>query len=130
MTRLWRIPGIVPLACLAMVGACRAAGNAEERPAMLAAPTPQVISTLAHTVSKALGGRHVLLAPDALMHTSELIIEPAPQRSLQGRIESGRTQAMPDKFHLIMHADKCILIQDRGGRRFELRGAHCRPAPP
>lgn len=110
-----------------MLSACQSAAG---RPAMLTSPTPQVISELAHIVSGALGGQHVILAPDALTDSSVLIIEPAPHRSMQGRLGSDRSKAAPDRFHLVSHHDKCILIQDATGKAFKLPHAECTPIKP
>ena len=121
-----RVAAIALATGCAMIGACRAqsaVGGAV--PAILVDPDPQVISTLAHTVSRALGGRHVLLAPDALTRSSLLVIEPAVHRDLQGRLDSGRTRGMPEKFRLLLGHGQCLLVREATRETFELPGAHC-----
>jgi len=99
-----------------------------DRPAVLLSPTPDVRAELAHVVSEALNGAPVRLADDALTTDSHLIITRIERRDAAGHPILGRSTEKPERFDLVERGGRCILIQERTGRRWPLKSATCEPA--
>ncbi len=119
LRRIYRALGLSILC-----GAC-AGASLRERPAVLAHPSAEVRATLARDVAEALHRDQVLLADDALVHDSELIIEPVRPRDAAGLPLQGRELRAPEHFRLVKSGGRCILIHQEDGRRFRLPGARC-----
>ena len=119
------------LACaLALAGgaSCRSGPRPSDVPAVLVAPTPADREALARAVSEALGGSAVTLADDALTHETMLIIDRVPARDPEtGLLLDGRERSGPELFSLVDDGGRCVLVQERTGRRATLDGARCAP---
>jgi hypothetical protein len=89
-------------------------------PAVIVEPTPRSRAALLQAVTDALGIQP-LLADDALVHESVLIIE---RRHLEGR-----EQSMPERFRLFKVGDRCVLMFERTGQRSPLVETRCAEAP-
>lgn len=113
--------------CLYLLAGCQAAGSDPDSPAVLVNPDKSVQSALAGAVSSMLGGRNVTLASDALTKQAQLIVEPAPHRSLQGNLGAGRQMVPPEKFHLVLRHGHCVLVHDASGAEKTLTAALCQP---
>lgn len=98
-----------------------------EVPAVLTHPSAESRAELARVVSRALDGRSVTLADDALTAESTLAIEPAAHRDAQGVRVNGRETGRPERFRLLRDGTRCVLVHERTGRRFALRSATCQP---
>lgn len=96
-------------------------------PALISNPTPQSRAELRRLLSRALGGAPVTIAADALTHSSALIIERAPARDAQGQRLNGREVGRPARFRLIKRGERCLLVRDEDGMRWELTDATCVP---
>lgn len=94
-------------------------------PAVLVNPSEQDRIELSRTVGGALGGAPVLLAPDALIRDSILIIEPVHPRDAAGLPLEGRELGRPERFRLELAGTRCVLIHERTDRRWTLTQA-CR----
>ena len=102
----------------------------KELPALISNPTPQSRAELRRVLSAALGGAPVTIADDALTHTSVLIIERAVPRDGQGRplnSLTGRTLERPVRFHLVKAGNRCMLVREGSGGRWELTETMCVP---
>jgi hypothetical protein len=76
-------------------------------------------------VSAALGGVPVTLADDALTGTSSLIVERARLRDDRSLLVNGRDLGRPEHFTLWADGGACVLVHERTGKRFVLRGTEC-----
>ena len=95
-------------------------------PAVLSHPSKATTEKLSQAVSQMLGGRDVLLAPDVLTSSPELILDPRPQRSLATPAGiMGRSQARPDHFALSKTGRHCILTHKESGKSMSLKGVAC-----
>lgn len=125
---LRRVAGVLHLAAGALLlCACHARAAIPEEPAVLTHPNADSRAELARLVSRALDGRAVTLADDALTTESTLTIEPAAHRDAQGRRVNGRETGRPERFHLLRDGPRCVLVHERTGRRFALHSATCQP---
>ena len=79
-------------------------------------------------IAGALGGRPVLLAADALVHSSELLIERTPRTGPQGVRIPGRDREPAQRFRLLVSDGKCVLEHVNTDTRYALRGIKCQPA--
>jgi hypothetical protein len=116
-------------AVAAMLGstACATAPSPGERRAVLIEPTAEIRAELARTLREALHGAPITIADDALTRDSTLIIERAPARTADGMPLSGRQTGRPEHFHLVTKGLRCVLVQERTGRRSTLQAATCSP---
>jgi hypothetical protein len=101
---------------------------AQERPAVIAAPTEQSRAELARVVTSAVNGRDVLLADDALTRESVLTVERRTPPGPQGRAATGRSLEVPERFSLVLRGTRCFLVRAADGREWELTEARCAPA--
>lgn len=118
--------------CALAISACVGSGKMPdpdnlERPAVLLSPTDTTRTELAQAVSEGLNGSPVRLADEALTSDSQLIITRAQHRDSMGLPIEGRSREKPEHFRLVEQAGRCILIQERTGRRWVLHSARCSP---
>ena len=111
---------LLPVACGTL--------SAQERPAVIAAPTAQSRAELVRVVSAAMNGQALTLADDALTRESVLTIERRTPPGPQGRAASGRTVDAPEQFRLLLRGTRCMLVHAASGREWELAEARCVPA--
>ena len=109
------------------MAACAARSTPRDVPAVLTHPTAESRAELLRVASRALNGASVTLADDALTGDGTLIIERAPHRDAEGRPLSGRETGRPEQFRLVQDGSRCVLVQERTGRRFTLESATCSP---
>jgi hypothetical protein len=109
------------------VAACAARSAPHDVPAVLTHPTAESRAELLRVVRRALDGAPVTLADDALTGDGTLIIERAPHRDAEGRPLAGRETERPEHFRLVRDGSRCVLVQERTGRRFALGSATCSP---
>ena len=107
---------------------CQWAVAAPAVDAVIVDPSETGRAELRQVVSSALGGRPVLLAEDALLHTSELLIERTPRWSPQGIRIPGRDMQPVQRFRLVVSGGKCLLVHVNTDTRHALRHIKCRPA--
>jgi hypothetical protein len=112
---------IAPAACGSLA--------AQERPALIAAPTEQSRAELERVLAEAFNGQPVTLAPDALTRDSVLTIERSTPPGPQGRAATGRTLDAPViEFKLVLRGERCALVRVADGREWPLDEARCVPA--
>jgi hypothetical protein len=111
---------LLPVACGTL--------SAQERPAVIAAPTAQSRAELVRVVSAAMNGQALTLADDALTRESVLTIERRTPPGPQGRAATGRTVDAPEQFRLLLRGTRCMLVHAASGREWELAEARCVPA--
>ena len=102
--------------------------QAQEQPAVIAAPTAESRAELTSVVSAAFNGQPVTLADDALTRESVLTIERRTPPGPQGRIATGRTLEAPERLNLVLRGGRCFLVREADGREWELTQARCVPA--
>jgi hypothetical protein len=117
---------MIALAALLALAACHSRLQANELPAVIESPTAESRAELVTVVSAALNGLEVMLADDALVNSSSLIIERKKQHDIQGKIDSGRVMETPEIFDLVISGSSCVLIRRRDESRFDLEKAVCR----
>lgn len=120
-----RIP--ITLFCCAtiLVCACKSLPAKGEQPAVLVNPTAESRAELQLAVSKMLAGADVLLADDALMETSVLLVERQRIRSLENPPLSGRDLGHPERFQLFTTGTACVLVHESDHARYELAEVQC-----
>jgi hypothetical protein len=111
---------VLPAACGSLA--------AQERPAVIAAPTEQSRAELERVLSSAFDGQSIRVAPDALTRDSMLAIERRTPPGPQGRAATGRTLEPPVQFKLILRDTRCVLVRVADGREWQLAEARCVPA--
>jgi hypothetical protein len=115
---------LVLVACV-LVAACGALQG--ERPAVIAAPSASSRAELSRVASLAFDGVPVTLAEKAFMLDSVLWVDRLTPPGPQGRAATGRTLEEPMRLRLVLQGPRCLLVRDRDGHRFELRGVPCVP---
>ena len=121
MATVAAIAGILALA------SCQTRSARGDVPALLTNPTAQSRAELVRVVSSALNGAPLTLADDALTRDSALIIERARPRDAEGMPLTGRDMGRPEHFRLVKNGSRCVLVQERTGRRWTLASATCSP---
>jgi hypothetical protein len=111
--------GLMPVACGTL--------SAQERAAVIAAPTDSSRAELARVVSAAMSGQPVTLAADALTRDSVLTIERRTPPGPQGRAATGRALEAPVQFKLVLRAERCVLVRVADGTAWQLDEARCVP---
>jgi hypothetical protein len=115
------------LAAVASLLGCVGRPAPRDVPALLASPTAAARAELADAVSRALAGRPVTLAEDALTKDDTLLVERTTRRDAGGAPLDGRRTGRPDRFHLVASGAECVLVHEGSGRRFVLKAASCVP---
>jgi len=103
---------------------CQSYGELAEQPARIANPDDASRSALQELVNS-IFGTDVLLADDAFVNSSLLVIENNPRPSLQNPEPQGRIMAEPMRLRLITTGTDCIVIDDRDGKRYPLPDTTC-----
>jgi hypothetical protein len=124
VTRPHRALALGILALLLAAG-CRSLAAADAVPARLLDPDAAARAELHAVVAAALHRDSILLADDALVGSSLLVIERAPARDAAGRPLQGRELGPPWRFRLWLDGGRCVLEQLDGGGRTPLAHAHC-----
>ena len=103
------------------------AGEDKREPAVLSETSPAIRAEITQVVSKALGGRNVLIADNSLMATNRLIIE---QRNAvhNGMTVMTREDPLPDHFRLMVSGKTCMLVHEQTGEVYPLSQAVCKAA--
>jgi hypothetical protein len=78
----------------------------------------QVLSTALHDAA-------ITVADDALTQSSELSVEAARHRSLDGQVPNGRDLGRPEMFALVLDGSQCVLIHRTTGLRWLLIDTEC-----
>jgi hypothetical protein len=102
--------------------------SAQERPAVIVAPTAQSRAELERVLSAAFNGQPITLAADALTRDSVLAIERRMPPGPQGRAATGRTLEAPVQFRLVLRDDRCVLVRAADHREWQLAETRCVPA--
>lgn len=114
------------MAALGCAG-CPSNGVRSGQPAHIVDASAASRGELERAVSQALNVENVLLADDALTHSSWLIIEQASPRSIDNVPLSGRELGTSERFRLLRHDGRCVLEHESSGRHFELAETDCVP---
>ena len=98
--------------------------------AVLVNASPGMRAQLTRTISGALNGRSVRIAPESFTKSSRLIIEPKTVFR-DGYPVQGRERGKPDHFYLKASAGQCYLFHQQTEKTYGLDGAQCEiiPAP-
>lgn len=109
----------------AVLAACAGRPAQGPVPARLSNVDDATRAVLANAVAQALEGRDVLLAPDALTASSQLLLDPARPRDASGRVLQGRETRTPESFRLMKVGDECVLKHERTAKEYVLQGVRC-----
>jgi hypothetical protein len=96
-------------------------------PAVIVNPTPESRAELQRAVSEMLSGADVMLADDALTHSSILTIERRRTGSLDNPPVSGRDLGSPERFHLLLTGTGCVLVHEPDEATVALTETDCVP---
>lgn len=119
---------ILAALCVPMLlAACAGAQQESTTPAVLTATSPEVRVELAEAIAEMLGGNPVPIADDALTQSPVLVLDRAPRAGPDGLLANGREMGRPDFLRLLRVGARCVLADDRSGRRRVLQRAQCRP---
>ena len=110
-----------------VVAGCQTAVAVPSVRALIVDPTDAGRAELQQAVASALGGRPVLLAADALTHSSDLLIERTPRAGPEGIRIPGRDAEPVQRFRLLVRGGKCLLVHVNTDTRFDLGGINCQP---
>lgn len=123
-----RMRAFIPASLVA--AACQSIGSDEtaDVAALRAKPTPASTTEIREAVEKALPGRRVLLASDALTESSLLVIERRRRERLDGVRSSGAADEAPHRFRLVLDGQQCELVHLNTGKRHALTRTRCRAA--
>lgn len=122
-----------PLVLLGGLVACQTAAPPTTptfAPAVLVQPSQESFQALGSTVARLLNVPSVTLAPDALQHTSRMVVEKARPRGMDGLPLTGRDFDQPEAFQLVTDGALCILIRLRTNTRETLHTGQCARAQP
>lgn len=106
----------------ALTSGCATSGGTR---AVIADPSAQGHAELIAVIAQRLHRTDVLIADDALMRDSTLIIEPVRPRDTQGQLLNGRETRLPEHFTLLKRGSHCYLQHERTGEQIELHYVHC-----
>ncbi len=113
------------LAALALIG-CSSTGYPGSQDALLVNPGEEVSEELARTISAALLGRKILLAPESFTRSSRVIIEQRQTMGPGGYPANGRDTGLPDHFFLKLRNGQCVLYHVQTDKYLPLKAAKCR----
>ena len=114
------------VAAAALASGCHTVA-AQERPAVIVAPSETSRAELERAVSAAFNGQPVILAADALTRESVLIVERREPRDAEGRPLRGRVLERPERFRLVLNGSVCELVRESDGQRIALMQTTCAP---
>ena len=100
-----------------LMATCKVDAMRADVPARVNNPTEESRAELLRVISKALNGRTVTLADNALTNDSLLIIEP--------KHLTGRDLRKPVHFRLMMSGSQCVLVHQETEARSELTQTQC-----
>lgn len=112
------------VACMLALGACKHIAPDADTPAVIVDANDASRAALQQAVNDLLG-TEVLLAHDALMRSSLLIVEHRAPRSIEGVPAGGRTMDPPVQFRLFTDGRHCILVDQRDNSRHSLADTRC-----
>jgi hypothetical protein len=115
------------VASMLALSAC-ALSSAATTPAVIAAPDAASRATLQQTVA-ALLGRPVMLAEDALVHATTLVVERTVARDPSGNRIEATERTGPETFRLVKRGDECLLVRDSTQTTATLPAVKCVAAP-
>lgn len=95
--------------------------------AVIVNPTAESRAELQRAVSHMLSGADVLLAEDALTHSSTLSIERRRTGSLENPPLSGRDLGEPERFRLLLTGNGCLLVHESSQVAMPLTETDCVP---
>jgi len=117
---------IAIMCCLIMlIAACRELNGQAHVPALLTNPGSETLLEIEQTVSAALNVTSVMLAEDVLTDNSLLVIQHAPQRSIERPPELGRDLGRPYRFQLVTNGSQCVLVDMQSEQSWPLSGVKC-----
>jgi outer membrane lipoprotein-sorting protein len=112
--------------CLIMlIAACRELNGQTTVPALLTNPGVDTLQEIEQTISAALNGVKVTLAPDVLTENSVLVIQHTMQHSIERPPELGRDLGRPYRFQLVTDGSQCVLVDMQSEQSWPLRSVKC-----
>ena len=115
--------------CALVASACHsmASGVASgDIAALVAQPSAASQAEIRQVVQRALSGREVLLADDALTKSSLLIIERRRHRRIGQSLDTGTPERDPQRFRLVLREGVCELVPLNTDKRHRLTRTSCR----
>jgi len=105
--------------------ACKSPIAEKDVSALIVEPGANSRAELREVVSAALDHAEILLAADALVHSSQLIITRKRHRNIQNGVLPGRSYELPEHFNLVINQGRCTLVRQKTGERWQLKQARC-----
>jgi len=110
---------------LSLSAACSTSAIQADVPALLTNPSVDTQLEIEQSVSAALDGAKITIAPDALTQGSVLTIEQGISRSIDRAPELGRNLGRPEHFQLVIDGPQCVLVHQRTGLHWILKKTEC-----
>lgn len=104
-------------AALVMSACQTTATSSQPAEAMLIKSSPATTKMLSKAISKALGGRKITLAPNVLMDSPKLVMDP--------KFVDSRSMQKPDHFILMKEGKSCYLMHQESGQKMPLGRLKC-----
>lgn len=122
-----RLTSAVVVTSVLVPGGCLLRVAPADVPAVLTNPTARSHAELMRVVSRAMDGAPVTLADSALTTDDALIVDRTERRDTRGIPLNGRELGRPEHFRLVKSGPRCVLVQERTGRRWTLKSTTCSP---
>ena len=117
---------ILAWSIMSLVWGCQSMAANDDVAARIDPPTIESRLELQRLVNEVLRTQ-VILAEDALTHSSVLTIERNPALGIQRPAAQGRNMDTPIQFRLMLNNSACILVDQRDGARYALKETTCVP---
>ena len=118
---------LASLCALFLLESCQTTATNSDTPALIVRQTEAGRAELRNTLSGLFGGQEIILADDALTHSSMLVLQHTWKQKPDGQPALGRNVARPFRFRLIKRGDSCFLVDMRDGQGYLLAGTICTP---
>ena len=107
-----------------MLTACQTVNADYDQPARIVNPDAYSRAALQAAVNEAIG-REVMLADEALIDSSMLVIERSMPGTMADPVPQGRILERPIQLQLVRNGDACFLIRKSDGARYALSNIDC-----
>lgn len=101
-----------------ILASCQTTADNTPSEAVLMESSPAATAALSEAVSSALGGRKVTLAPNVLLDSPKLVMDP--------KFVDDRSLERPDHFRLVKEGQDCYLVHEENLSKWSLPNVKCK----
>lgn len=116
---------IAVLGAIFLIAACMPSIAEKDVSGLIVEPDANSRAEILGIVSAALDHTDIILADDALLHSSQLIITRKQHKNIQNGVLLGRSYELPEHFNLVIDQGRCTLIRQKTGERWQLKQTQC-----